>query len=260
MSFDVAGSAYGRFMGRYSEPLAVPFTTFADVSSGDRVLDVGCGPGALTVHLSSVTHPALISAVDPSPPFVEAVAERCPEVDVVLAAAEVLPFPDDVFDVALAELVVHFMDDPVAGLREMARVCKPGGHVAACVWDGATGALGPFWEAVHAIDPSAQDESALAGAREGDLADLFGAAGLATIETDSIRVEVVHPTFDEWWEPYTLGVGPAGEYVTQLDEGARERLATAARAALGVGPFTVSATAWAARGKAVAGRFRSAGS
>lgn len=248
MSFDVPGSAYGRFMGRYSEPLAVPFTTFANVSSGDQVLDVGCGPGALTAHLSSVTQAPLITAVDPSPSFVEAVRQRCPEADVHLAGAEALPFPDDVFDVALAELVVHFMSDPVAGLREMARVCKPGGHVAACVWDGATGALGPFWKAAHAVDPFVQDESALAGAREGHLSDLFAAAGLTAVEAASIRVEVVHPSFQEWWEPYTLGVGAAGEYVTQLDEAARERLATAARTALGAGPFTVSATAWAARG------------
>lgn len=253
MSFDVAGSAYSRFMGRYSEPLAVPFTEFANVSSGDRVVDVGCGPGALTAHLSSVTHPALIAAVDPSPSFVEAVRQRCPQADVHLATAEALPFPDDVFDVALAELVVHFMSDAVAGLREMARVCKPGGHVAACVWDGATGALGPFWEAVHVIDPFVQDESALAGAKEGHLADLFAAAGLVTIETAPVSVEVVHPSFDEWWEPYTLGVGPAGEYVTRLDDDGRERLSTAARTALGAGPFTVRATAWAVRGSVVSG-------
>jgi SAM-dependent methyltransferase len=248
MSFDVAGSAYSRFMGRYSEPLAVPFTTFAGVSAGDHVVDVGCGPGALTAHLCSVTHPAHIAAVDPSPPFVDTVKQRCPEADVHLAAAEMLPFPDDVFDVALAELVVHFMSDPVAGLREMARVCKPGGQVAACVWDGATGALGPFWRAVHAVDPSAQDESALAGARQRHLAELFAAAGLEAIEAGSLTVEVLHPSFEQWWEPYTLGVGPAGAYVAQLDDDARERVASAARAALGAGPFTVSAIAWAARG------------
>lgn len=250
MSFDVAGSAYGRFMGRYSEPLAVPFTTFADVSGADHVLDVGCGPGALTAHLSSVTA-ARVAAVDPSASFVDAVRQRCPEADVHLAAAEALPFPDDVFDAALAELVVHFMSDPVVGLREMARVCKPGGRVAACVWDGATGALGPFWQAVHAVAPSVQDESALAGAREGHLADLFAAAGLAAIETAPITIEVAHPSFDEWWEPYTLGVGPAGAYVTQLDGDSRERLAAAARTALGAGPFTISATAWAARGSVI---------
>lgn len=248
MSFDVPGGAYGRFMGRYSEPLAAPFAEFAGVSSGQRVLDVGCGPGALAAHLSSVIEPRLISAVDPSPPFVSAVLARLPDVDVQLASAEALPFPDDTFDVALAELVVHFMSHPVAGLREMARVCRPGGRVAACVWDGPTGALGPFWDAVHDIDPGAEDESNLAGAREGHLAELFTRAGLANVESGALTVEIEHPTFDEWWEPYTLGVGPAGDYVTRLDTAGRDRLAAAARARLGDGPFKVSATAWAACG------------
>ena len=248
MSFDVAGSAYSRFMGRYSEPLAVPFATFGGVSAGQRVLDVGCGPGALTAHLSSLTDPALVTAVDPSPQFVAAVSQRCPAAEVQCAAAETLPFPDATFDITLAELVVHFMNDPVAGLREMARVTKPGGHVVACVWDGPTGALGPFWDVVHTLDPGAVDESRLAGAQQGQLAELFAAAGLDQIEAQPISVDVVHPTFDEWWEPYTLGVGPAGDYVARLDSSGRAQLAAAARAALGSGPFTVSATAWSARG------------
>jgi SAM-dependent methyltransferase len=246
--FDVPGGAYGRFMGRYSEPLAVPFAQFAGVSGGQRVLDVGCGPGALTAHLSSLTDAALVTSVDPSPPFVTAVKQRCPQADVYLAAAEDLPFADGSFDAALAELVVHFMSDPVRGLREMARVCRPGAHVSVCVWDGATGALHPFWEAVHENDPTAKDESDLAGARDGQLAHLLAAAGLDNIESGSVTVQVVHPTFDEWWQPYTMGVGPAGEYVACLDGGARERLAATARTRLGAGPFTVSATAWAARG------------
>jgi SAM-dependent methyltransferase len=248
MGFDVAGSAYGRFMGRYSEPLAVPFSMFAGVVAGQRVLDVGCGPGALTAHISSLTDPALVAAVDPSPSFVAAVSQRCPAAQVHQASAETLPFPADTFDRTLAELVVHFMSDPVAGLREMARVTKPGGRVAACVWDGPTGALGPFWDVVHDLDPGADDESRLAGAQRGHLAELFAAAGLAEVESEPIRVDVMHPSFDEWWEPYTLGVGPAGDYVARLDASGRARLAGAAQAALGDGPFTVSATAWAARG------------
>ena len=252
MSFDVAGSAYGRFMGRYSEPLAVPFAAFAGVAAGDRVLDVGSGPGALTSHLATITAPSLICAVDPSPPFVAAVSQRCPGVDVRQSAAEALPFPAGTFDATVAELVVHFMGDPVAGLREMARVTREGGVVAACVWDGPTGALGPFWEAVHAIDPEAEDESDLAGARQGHLAELLAAAGLVAIESGPISVEVVHPTFDDWWEPYTLGVGPAGDHVSRLDAADRARLADTARSRLGEGPFTITATAWAARGVSAA--------
>jgi SAM-dependent methyltransferase len=249
MSFDVPDGAYGRFMGRYSEPLAVPFAEFVEVVGGQRLLDVGCGPGALTAHLSTLTAPTLVTAVDPSPPFVEAVARRCPYADVHLTAAESLPFLDDSFDAALAELVVHFMRDPVAGLREMARVTKPGGRVAACVWDGPTGALGPFWQAVHAVDPAAEDESNLAGAREGHLTELLAAAGLEDIESAPVTIEVEHTTFDEWWEPYTLGVGPAGDHVASLDTAGRQRLAAVARATLGDGPFVVSATAWSARGR-----------
>jgi SAM-dependent methyltransferase len=248
VSFDVAGDVYGRFMGRYSEPLAVPFAAFAGVAAGQRVLDVGCGPGALTAHLGSITEPRLVAAVDPSPPFVAAAAARCPGSTVQLGTAESLPYPDASFDVALAELVVHFMKDPVVGLREMARVTKPHGIVAACVWDGSTGALGPFWDAVHEIDPETEDEAALAGARRGHLAELFDAAGLGAIESEPLTVDVIHPSFDEWWEPYTLGVGPAGDYVARLDHNGRQRLEETARARLPDGPFTVSATAWAARG------------
>jgi ubiquinone/menaquinone biosynthesis C-methylase UbiE len=146
VSFDVAADAYDRFMGRYSAPLAPPFADLAGVEAGQRVLDVGCGPGALTAELVRRLGPAEVSAVDPSEPFVVAVKERHPGVDVRRAPAEDLPFGDDVFDAALAQLVVHFMSDPVAGLREAGRVTRPGGVVAACVWDQADdrGPLGVF--------------------------------------------------------------------------------------------------------------------
>ena len=248
MSFDVAGDAYARFMGRYSEPLAVPFAVFAGVRPGERILDVGCGTGALTAHLMTFIEPALLTAVDPSPPFVAAAAARLPGVDVHTGSAESLPFDDASFDAALAELVVHFMTDPVAGIREMARVTRSGGAVATCVWDGATGALAPFWDAVHVLNPGATDEALLSGAQRGHLGALFTEAGLTRIVEDSVSVDVVHPTFEQWWGPYTLGVGPAGDYVSRLSDDDRNRLADVARDRLGDGPFTVSATAWAARG------------
>lgn len=235
-------------MGRYSEPLAILFAEHAGISPNERVLDVGCGPGALTARLLTITEPALVSAVDPSLPFVAAASRRCPGVDVRAASAEALPFADNTFDAALAELVVHFMTAPVAGLTEMARVTRPGGVVAACVWDGPTGALAPFWDAVHDIDPDAQDEALLAGARRGHLSDLLASAGLVDVEARLITVDVVHSSFEEWWEPYTLGVGPAGDYVARLDDDGRARLREVARARHGEGPFTVSASAWSARG------------
>ena len=131
MTFDVVADAYDRFMGRFSEPLADEFVAVAGLRPGQQVLDVGCGPGALTRRLVAALGADAVAAVDPSAPFVAAVQERCPGVDVRRAAAEDLPFDDDTFDLALAQLVVHFMQDPVAGLREMARVTRPGGVVAA---------------------------------------------------------------------------------------------------------------------------------
>ena len=160
MSFDVSADAYQRFMGRFSEPLAERFADLAGVRRGQRALDVGCGPGALTAELVGRLGADGVFAVDPSPPFAAAVAERLPGVEVSMAAAERLPYPDGAFDATLAQLVVHFMADPVAGLREMDRVTRRGGVVGACVWDhgGGRGPLSPFWRAVRALDPSADDE------------------------------------------------------------------------------------------------------
>ena len=133
MSFDVGADAYTRFMGRYSEPLAARFADLAGVRPGQRALDVGCGPGALTAELAGRLGAGEVCAVDPSESFAGAAGERLPGVTVSVAAAERLPFPDGAFDAVLAQLVVHFMADPVAGLREMGRVTRRGGVVGACV-------------------------------------------------------------------------------------------------------------------------------
>jgi SAM-dependent methyltransferase len=252
VTFAVAAEAYDRFMGRYSIPLAPKFADLAGVESGQRVLDVGCGPGALTAELVRRLGSETVAAVDPSEPFVTAIRERYPEVAVQRAPAEDLPFPDDAFDAALAQLVVHFMSDPVAGLREMRRVTREGGVVAASVWDhgGGHGPLSPYWDAVRELDPGVRDESKLAGARKGHLKELFEAAGLREIDESSLSVEVEHPTFEDWWAPYELGVGPAGGYVSGLEPEKREQLRERCRERLPEPPFVLEARAWTARGLA----------
>jgi SAM-dependent methyltransferase len=252
VAFAVPADAYDRFMGRYSTLLAPELAAFAGVAAGQRVLDVGCGPGALTTELVRLAGSEHVAAVDPSPGFVDAARERHPGVHVGQAAAEQLPFPDGSFDASLAQLVVHFMADPVAGLREMARVTRAGGVVSACVWDhaGGTGPLSLFWDAVHELEPDAPDESGLAGARAGHLTELLEAAGLADVEETLLTVTAEHASFDEWWDPFLAGVGPAGGYVVALDEERRVQLRERCRARLPEGPFALSAGAWTARGRA----------
>jgi len=258
VTFDVEAAAYARFMGRFSEPLAGLFADAAGVvpqADGargrprERVLDVGCGPGALTAELVRRLGPDAVSAIDPSPPFVAAIRERFPTLDVHLGVAEDLPFPDDSFDACLAQLVVHFMSDAVAGLAQMRRVTRPGGVVAACVWDfaGAGGPLTTFWRAVLDLDPQARDESGRAGARPGHLGELCASAGLTAVVPTTLTVTVRFETFEQWWDPFTLGVGPAGDYVRGLDEAGRAAVRARCAELQPEAPFEVSASAWCVR-------------
>lgn len=247
--FEVAAGAYDRFMGRYSIGLSPQLADFAGVRAGQHVLDVGCGSGALTAELVARVGAPAVAAVDPSEPFVAAVRERYPGVEVLRASAEGLPFEDNRFDTVLAQLVVHFMSNPIAGLTEMARVSRPDGVVAACVWDhGGEGPLRLFWRTAHELDPDVDDESALPGVREGHLVELFEGASLRKVEARELWVSVEHPTFDAWWEPFTKGVGPAGSYLASLPPERQHELREAARAQVRATPFVVTARAWAARG------------
>ena len=249
-SFAVPAKAYDRFMGVHSRQLAPQLADLARLSSGDRALDVGCGPGALTAELVTRLGARSVAAVDPSESLVAATHARHPDVDVRRASAEALPFTDREFDAALAQLVVHFMTDPVAGLREMARVTRRGGAVAACVWDhaGERTPVSTFWRAARDLGLNTQDESALAGAREGHLVEIFKASGLRDVEDTVLVARVEYSSFDDWWKPFSFGVGPAGASFVALSPDQRARVRERCKALLGPAPFEMASFAWAARG------------
>jgi len=203
----------------------------------------------LTAEL--VRRGASVFAIDPSEVFVAACSERVPDADVRLGSAASLPFEDGSADAALAQLVVNFMPDPVAGLREMARCTRPGGVVAACVWDhaGDGGALSLFWDAVADVDPDEPGEATQPGSSDGDMVGYAAAAGLTAPEQDRLTVEAHFDDFDAWWARFLLGVGPAGGYVARLDDEAKERRRAACARRLPQGPLALPATAWAMRAR-----------
>jgi SAM-dependent methyltransferase len=250
VSFAVPAEAYDRFMGVHSRQLAPQLVDLARLAAKDRVLDVGCGPGALTTELVLRLGATSVAAVDPSESFVAAVRERHPGVDVRRATAEALPYANGAFDAALAQLVVHFMTDPVAGLREMARVTRPDGVIAACVWDhaGERTPLSTFWRATRDLGLPTQDESARAGAREGHLVELFKASGLRRVEDTVLVARVEYSSFDGWWEPLTFGVGPAGARYLASSPDERARVRKRCQQLLPPAPFELVSFAWAARG------------
>ena len=237
-------------MGRYSTLLAGQMADLAGVAAGQRVVDVGCGPGALTAELIRRVGAASVSAIDPSEAFVAAVRARHPTVDARAGSAEELPFADRAFDAALAQLVVHFMRDPVAGLSQMARVTRRGGAVVACVWDPDASPITPFWRAAREVEPNAGVEAdRRPGVREGHLAELFASAGLGAIQSTVVIARLEHPTFEAWWQPFELGVGPPGAYLERLDADRRALVRERARQVIAA-PFSHEVRAWAARGVA----------
>ena len=248
MTFDVAADAYQRFMGRYADLLARQLLAELRPHRPERALDVGAGTGALTAPLVEELGTDAVAAIDPSPAFVDALRRRLPGVDVREGGAEDLPFPDASFDLVLAQLVIHFMTDPVRGVAEMARVAVPGGTVVASAWDFAGGRapLSLFWSVARELDPAVHDESHEPGAREGDIERIFREAGLSGVRGGEITVRLPYVDPHDWWQPYTLGVGPAGAYVASLDEDRREALHDACLARLGDGPGAIEATAWLA--------------
>jgi SAM-dependent methyltransferase len=255
VTFETSRQAYDAFMGRYADRLAPLLIGFAGAQRGERVLDVGCGPGSLTEALGELLGAEHVAAIDPSEPFAAACSERVPAADIQVGAAESLPWPANTFDVALSQLVLNFMSDADAGVAEMRRVVRPGGTVASCTWDysGGMTMLRTFWDAALSLDPDTPDEARTMRYNDPDaLRELWLRAGLEAVATDALVVEASYRDFDDYWEPFTAGVGPGGAYTLSLDPERRAALREECRRRLGDrdGAFTLSAKAWAVKGRA----------
>jgi SAM-dependent methyltransferase len=257
VTFAIEAEIYDRFVGRYGEALGRELADRAGMQPGMLALDIGAGTGKLTGVLAEIVGEENVTAIDPSEPFVAALTERFPAADVRVAAAEELPFADASFDAALAQLVVNFLSDPERGVDEMLRVVRGAGVVAAAVWDYGQEMrlLTTFWEAAAALDArgvEARDErSRMRFGQEGGLKELWEAAGARDTRGGEIVVSASYESFDDLWEPFTLGVGPAGAYVVSLEPEAQEALRDEYSRRLGSpeSPFELTARAWYAVGR-----------
>lgn len=255
-SFHTSGVAYDAFIGRYARPLAELFADAADVQPGQTALDVGCGPGALTSVLADLLGPTSVLACDPSPPFVDECSKRCPGVQVRSGSAEALPYPNGSFDRVLSQLVLHFVSDPAQAAREFHRVVRPGGVVAACVWDyeQEMEMLRHFWDAASVVDPAMPDQArALRLGKPGEITQLLRTAGVEECAEATLRVSSTYTDFEELWVGFTLGIGPAGTYCTGLTDDRRRALRDAMFERVGSPPgaFTLSAVARSVAGRKV---------
>jgi SAM-dependent methyltransferase len=252
-----AVDAYDRYVGRYSPKLARRLIEMAGIARGDRALDVGCGTGALTGALVEALGADHVAAVDPSEAFLQACRSRYPGIRGEVASGESLPFDDDSFDAALAQLVVNFMSDAQAGVGEMKRVTRPGGAVVGAVWDygGEMWLIRSFWDAARAISTDgqvAQDERQMRYATPEALGALWREVGLLSVEVAPAVVSANYENFEDLWSPLAAGVGPAGAYTVALRDDEREQLKDELRRQLGVGdaPCELTARAWVAVGRA----------
>jgi len=253
-----AGDAYERFMGRWSRKIAVPFVQFAKVESGDVILDVGSGTGAVTSAVAAVSPSSRIVGIDPSSGFVEFARAHHPGAFIrfEVGDAQQLQFADRSFTRALSLLNLNFIPDPGKALQEMSRVTQPGGTVAAAVWDYGQGMemLRAFWDEAVALnrDADARDERHMPLSAEGELAALFRKQGLQEIVNEALTVETRFSSFDDYWLPFLDRQGPAGAYAASLRAGDAEQLRLRLRRRLlGDGPdapIVLRARAWAVRG------------
>jgi SAM-dependent methyltransferase len=250
--------AYERLMGRWSRQLAPLLIEFAEVREGDRVLDVGSGTGSLGLAVAA-TRGSEVVGIDPSAAYVEYARTRTanPRVRFEVGDAQALPYPNSSFDKCLALLVLNFIPDAPKAVGEMRRVTRPGGRVAAAVWDYGDGMkmLNNFWDAAVALDPAAETrrhERHMPYCRRGQLSALWTESGIQEVEETGFVIPMNFPSFDDFWTPFLGGQGPSGSYVSSLppdrQRALRERLRQTLLGGKPDGPFTLEARAWAVRG------------
>ncbi len=248
--------AYERFMGRWSARLAPAFLDELGMPEPQRVLDLGCGTGNLTRAVAERWPGCEVVGVDPSVAFVAAARKRAVSrggrVRFEVGGADALPLDDASVDAALALLVLTFVPDADRAVAQMQRVTRPGGVLAAAVWDyGARmQMLRTLWDAAARLDPTVvgQDEATMPLGRPGGLIDLWQRSGLDDVDGGRVTVTTRFEDFDDYWEPFLQGQGPAGVYVSGLPDAARAALRAELASTVGPGPFDLNATAWWVRG------------
>jgi trans-aconitate methyltransferase len=254
-----AGEAYERYMGRWSRQVAPLFVAWLGPTPESRWADIGCGTGILTEAVLATGEPSQILGVDSARGFLDvAQSQVCdPRVSFQEGDAQALPAEEDGFDFAVSGLVLNFVPDKQAMIREMARVVRPGGTVALYVWDyaGHMQIMRHFFDVATALDPAARefDDGVKARiCRPDPLTRLFEEAGLADVEIQAIDITTAFASFEDYWAPFLGGTGSAPKYCMSLSGPARDELRERLRARLPTGPdgeILLAARAWAVKGR-----------